>query len=345
MSKRIVRLTTLVMMLSILAACGGSTTGSQTSAPTGAAPTTAAEAPTTAAEAPTTAEVPTTAASETMMPSETMMAETAAAGETTTAGSMAPVSGQLTIAGSSALLPLMQEAANQFQATNPDAQITVTAGGSGAGRTQVCEGKINIGNSDVPLSDEEKTNLNCADAVETPVAIQAFAPVANKTGPGSVTSLTKDQVVGIFAGTITNWSEVGGDDQEIVLINRAKGSGTRSNMAKFLFAGDDAKFATGASEEDNSETVRQTVAQTPGAVSYLSFAYLQDQELTAFSIDGVAPNVADIQSGAWKIGGPGYSITKGQPSEIAAAFLAFVTGPEFQKSDALSTLGFVPISK
>ncbi len=334
MSKRIVRLAALLMVLSLLAACGGPPpTTTTTSATTGAA------------EAPTTTEAPTATTMETVIASETMQGETTTADTMETAGAMTPVSGQLTIAGSSALLPLMQEAANQFQATNPDAQITVTAGGSGAGRTQVCEGKIDIGNSDVPLKDEEKTSLNCADAIETPVAIQAFAPVANPAGPGSVTNLTKDQVVGIFNGSITNWSEVGGDDQEIVLINRAKGSGTRSNMAKFLFGGDDAQFATGASEEDNSETVRQTVAQTPGAVSYLSFAYLQDQQLTAFSIDGVAPNKEDIQSGAWKIGGPGYSITKGPPNEIAAAFLAFVTSPEFQDSDALSTLGFVPITK
>ena len=186
-------------------------------------------------------------------------------------GTFTNLSGQLTLAGSSALLPLMQEAATQLQANNPNLQITVTAGGSGAGRTQVCEGKIDIGNSDVALSDDEKTKLNCADAVQTPVAIQAFAPVANTSGPGSMTSLTRDQLVNIFNGTTTNWKDVGGDDQEIVLINRAKGSGTRSVMGKFLFAGDDAKFATGASEEDNSETVRQTVAQTPGAISYLGF--------------------------------------------------------------------------
>src|SRR5262249_34208859 len=204
---------------------------------------------------------------------------TTAPGATQASGSAA--SGKLTVAGSSALLPLMQEAANQFQAKNPDVQITVTAGGSGAGRTQVCEGKIDIGNSDVPLSADEKTKLNCADAVETPVAVQAFAPVANKQGPGSITNLTKQQLIDIFSGKVTNWKDVGGDDQAVVLVNRAKGSGTRSQMGKFLFSGDDTKFATGASEEDNSETVKQTVSQTPGAVSYLSFAYLTSPDLLA----------------------------------------------------------------
>lgn len=268
-----------------------------------------------------------------------------AAPAATTAPAAGGVSGKLTLAGSSALLPLMQEAANQFQAKNPGAQITVTAGDSGAGCTQVCEGKIDIGNSDVKLSDDEKTKLNCADVTETAVAIQAFAPVANKKGPGSLSSLTKQQLVDIFSGKVTNWKDVGGDDQEIVLINRAKGSGTRANMAKFLFAGDDKQFATGASEEDNNETVKQTVSQTPGAISYLGFAYLNSPDMLALSVDGVAPTKEDIQAGKWPIGGPGYSITKGPGSDLAQAFLAFVTSADFQNSAAFSKLGFVPITK
>jgi phosphate transport system substrate-binding protein len=273
----------------------------------------------------------------------TTEAPTAAAGAPTSATGAGDMSGQITIAGSSALLPLIQEAANQFQTKNSGAQITVTAGGSGAGRTQVCEGKINIGNSDVPISDDEKAKLNCADAQGVAVAIQAFDAVANKQGPGSTTNLTKDQLVSIFSGKVTNWKDVGGDDMPIVLVNRAKGSGTRANMAKFLFGGDDTKFATGASEEDNSETVKTTVAQTPGAISYLGFAYLTDPNLLAFSIDGVAPTKDDIKAGKWPIGGPGYAITKGAPAGLAKAFLDFVTSSEFQTSAAFDKLGFVAV--
>jgi phosphate transport system substrate-binding protein len=293
----------IALIAPVLAACGGGTASAPTAAP--AAP----------AEQPTAA------------------SGTAGGG----------LSGKLTLAGSSALLPLMQEAANEFQAKNPGVQITVTAGGSGAGRTQVCEGKIDIGNSDVPLSADEKTKLNCADAAETPVAIQAFAPVANKQGPGSVTNLTKQQLIDIFSGKVTNWKDVGGDDQAVVLINRAKGSGTRANMAKFLFGGDDTKFAIGASEEDNNETVKQTLSQTPGAVSYLGFAYLTSPDLLAIGIDGAVPTKTDIQASKWPIGGPGYTITKGAPSPVAKAFLDFVTSPDFQNSDAFSKLGFVPL--
>ena len=239
----------------------------------------------------------------------------------------------------------MQLAAVQFQQQHKDVQISVTAGGSGAGRAQVCKGQVDIGDSDIPISQQEKTDLNCSNAVETPVAIQAFGPVANKQGPGSVTSLTKEQLVGIFSGQTKNWKEVGGSDQQIVLINRAKGSGTRANMAKFLFNGDDTKFATGASEEDNNETVLQTVSQTPGAISYLGFAYLNNPDIVAFAINGVKPTREDIQAGKWPIAAPGYAITKGPPSALAKAFLDYVTSSQFQNSPEFAKLGFVPVAK
>ncbi len=240
----------------------------------------------------------------------------------------AGASGKLTAAGSSALLPLMQLAATKFQQANKDVQISVTAGGSGAGRSQVCKGQIDIGNSDVKLSDKEKTDLNCGDAVETAVAIQAFGPVANKQGPGSVTE--PDQGRSCRASSPAR-SPTGrtsaATTRPIVLINRAKGSGTRANMAKYLFGGDDSKFATGASEEDNNETVLQTVSQTPGAISYLGFAYLSNPDIVAFAIDNVKPTREDIQNGSWPIQAPGYSITKGQPTAAEAAFLDYVLSP------------------
>ncbi len=323
---------TVLLVLAVLLAACGAPAAAPAAAPEATKAPEATSAP--AAEAVTTTKTTT----------ESQVASSTTSTTQTTA-SDANLSGKLTIAGSSALLPMMQAAATQFQTKNPNVQITVTGGGSGAGRSQVCGGQIDIGDSDVKLSDKEKADFKCDTAVETPVAIQAFAPVANKQGPGKTTSLTKQQLIDIFTGKTTNWKDVGGDDQEIVLINRAKGSGTRSNMAKFLFAGDDKQFATGASEEDNSETVLQTVSQTPGAISYLGFAYLSNENIIAFGIDGVAPTKEDIQSGKWPIGGPGYAITKGEPNPLAKAFLAFVTSPEWQNGEAFSKLGFVPVSK
>ncbi|HEY2594028.1 MAG TPA: substrate-binding domain-containing protein, partial [Chloroflexota bacterium] len=99
-------------------------------------------------------------------------------------------SGKITIAGSSALQPLIDQAAKSYQAANPNVQITVSAGGSGAGRSGACQGSLDIGMSDVPLTDQEISSLNCADANQTAVAIEAFAVAANTRGPGSLGALT-----------------------------------------------------------------------------------------------------------------------------------------------------------
>jgi phosphate transport system substrate-binding protein len=244
------------------------------------------------------------------------------------------------------LQPLVDQAAKSYQTANQNVRITVSAGGSGAGRSGVCQGTLDIGMSDVPLTHQEKTNLSCADAVQTAVAIQAFAVAANNTGPGGLQALTREQMQGIFTGQITNWSEVGGDSQQVVLINRLKGSGTRQNMANYLFSGDDSQFAVGASEEDNSQTVVNTVSQTPGAVSYLGMAFLSSPQLATIGIeqsDGsvLMPSKSTVSTGQWPIGGPGLAITKAQGSELANSFISYMLSPAFESDSIWDSLGFV----
>jgi phosphate transport system substrate-binding protein len=283
-------------------------------------------------------------------PSSTTASPTSAAASS---GAQAPaastsLSGKLTIAGSSALQPLVDQAAKNFQSANKDVQITVSAGGSGAGRTGACNGTLDIGMSDVPLTNTEKTSLNCSDAVSTAVAIQAFAVATNAKGPGTVKTLAKDQMQGIFSGSISNWSQVGGDNQQVVLVNRLKGSGTRQSMANYLFDGDDSKFATGASEEDNSQTVANTVGQTPGAVSYLGLAFLSSSGIATLGIqDGsnaLMPTKDTVAAGKWPIGGPGLGITKSAASPLQTAFLNYLISPEFEKDPIWDNLGFIPPS-
>ncbi|MBV9597856.1 MAG: substrate-binding domain-containing protein [Chloroflexi bacterium] len=256
------------------------------------------------------------------------------------------LSGKLTIAGSSALQPLIDQAAKNFQTANKDVQITVSAGGSGAGRTGACNGSLDIGMSDVPLTDQEKSSLNCSDAISTAVAIEAFAVAANPKGPGSAKALTRDQMQGIFSGSITNWSQVAGDNQQVVLVNRLKGSGTRQSMANYLFDGDDTKFAVGASEEDNSQTVANTVGQTPGAVSYLGLAFLGGPGITTMGIQDngntLMPTRDTVASGKWPIGGPGLGITRAAANPLQTAFLNYLLSPEFEKDPIWDNLGFIP---
>jgi phosphate transport system substrate-binding protein len=276
--------------------------------------------------------------------SDTASSVTGSSNAVSLAAAQGDPQGTLRLNGSSALFPLMQLAADWYQSKHPGVYFVVTGSNSGAGRRLVCEGSIDLGTSDVPLSAAEQTKLNCADALQTPVAIQAFAPVANQRGPGKLTSLTKAQLVDLFNGKVTNWKDLGGDDQAIVLINRVPGSGTRANMAKYLFDGDDSKFAASALEDDNA-AVEQAVRETPGAMSYLGLAYLSNPALRVLAIDHLTPNKETVQAGGWPIGGAGYVITKGQPSPLARAFLAFLTSPEFQNSEAFRRLGFVPVKQ
>jgi len=256
------------------------------------------------------------------------------------------LSGKLTIAGSSALQPLVDQAAKNYQTANQNVQITVSAGGSGAGRSGACQGSLDIGMSDVPLTDQEKSNLNCGDAAQTAVAIQAFAVAANPKGPGGLQALTREDMQGIFTGQITNWSQIGGDNQQVVLVNRLKGSGTRQNMANYLFDGDDTQFGVGASEEDNSQTVVNTVSQTPGAVSYLGLAFLNSPQLITVGIqqpDGsvLMPTRDTVSTGQLPIGGPGLAITAARSSELANSFIGYMISPQFESDPIWGALGFV----
>ncbi|HEU4329358.1 MAG TPA: substrate-binding domain-containing protein [Roseiflexaceae bacterium] len=217
--------------------------------------------------------------------------------------------GTVRVGGSSALWPLLEEAAVRYQAQNPGVTIAVARSSSGNGRRGVCGGQLDIGASDIPLSAEEQAQLRCEDVRQTPIAIQAFVPIAHTRGPGALTSLTKAQLVGIFSGSVTNWQEVGGENQRIVVVNRVPSSGTRANMAAFLFDGDNSRFTEGEAQEESSG-IEQLVSQTPGAISYVSLAYLGNPNIRPIGIDGVLPNRESIQSGQWPIGGPGYVIPR-----------------------------------
>jgi phosphate transport system substrate-binding protein len=256
------------------------------------------------------------------------------------------LSGMLTIGGSTALQPLVERAANAFQKANADVQIMVSGGGSGSGRGGVCQGSLDVGMSDVPLTDSEKSNLSCSDAVQTAIAINAFAVVANSAGPGVVRALNREQMQQIFSGDVKNWSTLQGADQQLYVINRLRGSGTRQSMANYLFNGDDSVFNSSLPEEDSSQSVADAVSQTAGGISYLGLAYLNNPNFVVLGVqapDGsvVMPTREAVKGSQWPIGGPGQAITRGQPSALAAAFVDYLIGPDFATDSAWDDLGLV----
>ena len=140
------------------------------------------------------------------------------------AASGAKVTGQVTVSGSSALLPLAKDAAAKFKTKNPEVSLTLNAGGSGTGLKQVAEGSVNIGMSDVP-AETKLPKEKAKDLVDHKVAVLTVAPVVNKDVAETVKSLTKQQLQDVFTAKVTNWKDVGGPDEPIVLVTRPTTSG------------------------------------------------------------------------------------------------------------------------
>ncbi|PQF22356.1 phosphate ABC transporter substrate-binding protein PstS family protein [Enterococcus mundtii] len=237
--------------------------------------------------------------------------------------------------GSTALQPLVDAAQEMFTQENPNYQISVQGGGSGTGLSQVAAGAVTIGNSDVFA--EQRDGIDASKLVDHRVAVVGMAPIVNKdTG---VDDITKEQLIDIFTGKITNWSELGGADQEINVINRANGSGTR---ATFEYWALDGAVPVQSQEQDSSGTVRQIVSQTPGAISYLAFSYLDDST-QALKINGVEPTPENVSDNSWEIWSYEHMYTNGEPEPEVKKFLDFMMTDAVQEGP-VKDLGYLPIS-
>jgi phosphate transport system substrate-binding protein len=235
----------------------------------------------------------------------------------------------ISIAGSTALLPLALDAANVYQQQNKDVKISVSGGGSGTGISQVAGKAIDIGDSDILATGQP-------DLVDNKVAVIGFAIVTNPSV--TVKNLTKKQLQDIFSGNVTNWKDVGGSDQKIVVINRPRSSGTRAVFTKTVMDG------TPVSESglvvDATGTVVSVVKQTPGSISYAAFSGTHGKGVNEVSIDGVAPTDENIVTGKYPVWSYEHMFTNGQPSGEVAKFISFV-----QKSaDLAKKNGFIPLS-
>lgn len=240
----------------------------------------------------------------------------------------------LVAGGSTALQPLVEQAAKAYQEKTGNV-VTVQGGGSGTGLSQVAAGAFDLGNSDIFA--EEKSGIDATKLVDHKVAVVGMGPIANpKVG---VKGLTKKQLVDIFTGKVKNWKEVGGADQAIVVINRTKGSGTRATFENF---GLDKAQVIEAQEQDSSGTVRQMVAQTPGAISYVAFSYFNN-EILPLELDGVAPNDDNVATGKWPIWAYEHIYTQGDADESEKAFLDFMMSSAVQ-GDMTKKLGFIQIT-
>ena len=275
------------------------------------------------------------ACGQTAAPAATTAAPTAAPAATEApAVTKAPakLSGTVSTDGSTSMEKVIGALGEAFMEANDGVTFTYNPTGSGSGIQAVQESRCDIGLSSRALKDEEKA----AGLTETILCYDGIAVIVNPAN--KVENLTIAQIADIYTGKITNWSEVGGDDAEIVLIGREAGSGTRSGFEEIV----EVKGACQYRQELSSTgDVITTVAQNPGAIGYASLASVKDT-VKALQVEGVTPSEATVKDGTYAIQRPFVLATKdgAKLNDAAQAFFDYVTSPE--ANDVITAAGVVP---
>ena len=263
-----------------------------------------------------------TTAAETTAAAADAGSEEASAEETSAEEEAAPadLEGSITMAGSTSMEKFANALAESFMEVYPNVTVQAEFTGSSAGIEAVLAGQCDIGNSSRNLTEDEIAK----GAAENIVAIDGIAIVTDAAN--TVSDLTKDQLIAIYSGETTNWSDLGGADQPIVVVGREAGSGTRSAF-EILGLEDACKYAN---ELDSTGAVMAKVASTPGAIGYVSLDVLDDT-VKALTLEGVEANEENIKSGDYFLSRPFVMATKGaieEQSELIQALFDYVYSEE-----------------
>ena len=293
----------MAVMMFVISACGGTTSGGGGSS-TGSTPTSGSGSTSSTAGTP---------------------------------GSYNCVSGTLNISGSTALAPLVQAVAKDYQAKCSGASITVGLGGSGTGLAQVESGGVQIGNSDLFKKSGQ------ADLVDHQVAIVIFTVVINSKVTG-VTNLTTAQLKSIYSGQTTNWSQVGGPNLPIVVVSRPTSSGTRGTFQNYILGGPEKISGPSSLTTDSTGTVIKNIEQTAGAIGYAASnaAKKAGSGLTIVNIDGNAPTADLVKNNTYKFWNIEHMYTKGPATGLAQALIDYMGSSDGQTE--ASKLDFLLIS-
>ncbi len=235
---------------------------------------------------------------------ETQGTEDTQATEETETEDTANLSGTISLAGSTSMEKLCEAMSESFMEKYPGITVTVEYTGSGAGLESLASGSVDIGNSSRHLKDEELSG----GAVENVVAIDGIAVIEDKEN--TVTDISAEDLAKIYTGEISNWSELGGKDEAIVVIGREAGSGTRDAFEELLEVADNCAYAQ---ELDSTGAVLAKVASTPGAIGYVSLDVVDDSVI-AISIDGTEPTEEKILEGNYLLSRPFVMATNGEIS-------------------------------
>lgn len=234
---------------------------------------------------------------------------------------------KISIVGSTTIAEPMEKLVAAYKETGNSDNIEVQGNGSSAGIKAAVEGTADIGMSSRELSEEEKAQ----GLVETVIAYDGIAVVVNPTN--GVADLTKAQIKDIFEGKITNWSEVGGSDQAIIVVTREAGSGTRGAFEEILKLLDESKASTivdTALVSEGTGAVMATVASKEAAIGFVSLGYI-DESVKALSVEGVMPTVETVKANEYLISRPLLLVSKPEASEQTQAVIDFIVGDAGQE--------------
>lgn len=245
------------------------------------------------------------------------------------------------LSGSTTVLPLGEAGAEAYNAEQSDYQVSVTGGGTGVGMKNIAEGNSDIGMASREVTADEISqfgdkfheNLIAYDGIVIAVSKQIY--------DAGVTSLTKDQVMKIYNGEIKNWNELGGPDEEMLVIAREQGSGTRDTFNEDVM-GNKAAETPGVNTVVGSNAEAKTaVLGSDKAIGYIGFSYAEDGAVGAITLDGVAPTAVTIKDGSYELARKLYFYTFGDATAGAQAFIEFMVGQEGQK--VAEEYGFVTL--
>jgi phosphate transport system substrate-binding protein len=262
--------------------------------------------------------------------------------------------GTLSIDGSTALAPLFQQAASNVStnAANSKVTINITPNGSGTGLNDVENGTVQIGMSDVFAQEKATATTSYSDLVDNQVAVVPFTLVVSQDISSQVENLTTQQIKDIYAGNITNWSQVGGPNEPITVVVRTRTSGTRATFDKFVV--NDAKQTNdepaGAQTADSTAELVTDISNSYGAIGYTGTSFVlnhaQSGKIFPICIDGFGATRGNINSGKYKFWNFEHAYTKGTPAAggLTDAFVRYIQSTPFQNAD-LASLGFLKVGE
>lgn len=246
----------------------------------------------------------------------------------------ASLKGKIDIAGGTAHIPVMKDAAKQIMTKYPQIIITVAGGGSGVGVQKVAEGLVDIGNAGRPISAKEQEKY--PQLRSFPFAVDGVTPAVNPAN--TISGLTSIQIQNIFSGKINNWKEVGGDDAEIHIYNRDEASGTRSVFWKKCL--NKGAVVESANIVSSNGAMKVAVSQDRYALGYMSIGHL-DNTVKALSLDGVAPTQENAINGRYPVVRKLFMNTNGAPVPLVQAFIDYVMSSEGAAN--ISNHGYIPL--